>query len=454
MSNLNISAAMTAAVEPVLAASSVTEFTVDITVNSTDDATYSYTPLWIDSITISQDFADTFADRLTLEYTAAPDDYIQMFNNSKGLMVALRIVYVNSQTQQRVFTPPPIARMYKAMLMDPQDLLKKYTTGSLMPSASMPLVEQHLSTRIPVKLALIEAAAYTLRQQQFHCIYQQATIASVIAHIIQSFSITQLYLVPPDNTMTWTHIIIPPAQNISEIFDYIHTTYGIYMKGIEWYYTNGILYLYPGYENNPSIKYTADIYNVPEGNYAGLLSYHQLNTASNNIGIVSTTKVNTTDISRPAAENTASNYSFVRASSIIDNFTTTTATGTFIKNNNALTVGTPVNRTMSDHASNPRYTEATDNIFLESSKLAKMNAVLIECGWNNAIPFALYPGHNVKYHYDQDGTFTYQQGMLERVVYHFDRKRKNAVGNVYAGTAQINLRANSDVTSAVQTLSI
>jgi hypothetical protein len=390
----------------------------------------------------------------TLEYTAAPDDYIQLFNNSKSLQVALRIVYVDSQTQQRVFTPPPIARTYKAMLDDPQDLLKKYTTGSLMPSASMPVTEQHLSARIPVKLHLIETNAYTLRQQQFNGIYQKATVASVIAHIVQSYSITQLYLVPPDNTLAFQHIVIPPSQNISEIFDYMHTTYGIYMKGIDWYFTNNILYLYPAYENNPSIKYTADVYNVSDGNYAGLLSYHQLTPASNNIAIVSTTKVNTTDISRPAAENAGTNFSFMRASSVIDTFTTTTVNGTFVNNNNALTVGSVIDRTISNNANNPKYQKTTDNIFLESSKLAKMSAVLIQCGWLNAIPFQLFPGHNVKYHYDAAGTFTNQQGMLERVVYYFNRKRQNAVGNIYGGHAEMNLRANSDVTNATATTAI
>jgi hypothetical protein len=62
MTNLNISAAMTAAVEPVLAATSLTEFTVDLMFTNTDDATYQYSPMWVDKITLTQDFANDFAD--------------------------------------------------------------------------------------------------------------------------------------------------------------------------------------------------------------------------------------------------------------------------------------------------------------------------------------------------------------------------------------------------------
>jgi hypothetical protein len=449
--NLNVSAALSNAISAVLAPISITEFTLDVQITTLDDAAYSFTPDWIDKLTITQSFAENFGDIVILEFKAAPTDYMKLFANSKGLQVALRIVYYDAQSAQRVFTPPPIARIYKAMLMDPQDLSKKYTTGSLMPTASMPKTEQHISTRIPTKLRLIESAVYTIRQQQVHGIYKTTKIADVISHIAQSFSIKQLYIIPPDNTMKWDHIVIPPAQGIDQIFDFLQYHHGVYMKGIDWYFTNSILYVYPAYENNPTIKYKADIYNAPSGSYSGLHSYHNSDLANNRLGIVSTTKVKTSDISRPAAENAGSNFSFVRASSIVDKFATTTSKGTFINNNNALTVGTTINRTASTNANNPRYTKTTDNIFEESSKLAKWSAVLIECGWGHAVPYLLYPGHSIRYHYDKNSVFTTQQGILERVVYTFSRSHQLTSGYTYSGNATLNIRADSDVTNAVQT---
>ena len=454
MSNLNVSAALSNAIDGVLNAHSITEFTMDIQFTSTDDPSYTYTPQWIDGLTIEQSFAGRFADRVTLELTLAPTDYMKLFNNSKGLQVSLRIVYYNSQTSQRVFTPPPISRTYKAMLTNPQDLSKKHTTGSLMPTQSMPLVEQHISTRIPAKLSLIESDVYTIRQQKFHGIYQKQKVADVISHVTQSFNIKQIYLVPPDNTMAWDHIIIPPSQGMNEIFDYLHHTYGIYMKGIDWYYTNNMLYVYPAYENNPKIRYNADIYNAPEGSYAGLHSYHNIDASGTRLGIVSTTKVKTTDISRPSAENTGTGFSFTRASSIMDRTVTTNKKGTFINNNNSLVVGTKTDRAMSNSANNPTHTKTTDNIFAESSKLAKWSAVLIECGWTSAVPFLLYPGHNIKYHFDKNGSFTTQQGILERVVYVFQKSHQISNGYTYSGTAMINMRADSDVTNTPQTTSL
>jgi hypothetical protein len=445
MSNQNISTAMSDAVEAVLQNSSITDFTIDVVITNMNNQSFNFTPLWLDKIAINQAYADAFADEIFLEFTCAPTEYIALYNATQGLMVSLRFVYMDPESGQRVYTPTPVARTYKAMLMDPKDILKQYTTGALMPTTNMPETEQHLSARIPTKLWCIESDVYSIRQQQFHGTFSQAKIGDVITYIASQYSIKQIYLVTPDDTMAWDHIIIPPSQNFDEIFDYLHFTYGVYMKGIDWYYTNGILYVYPAYENNPSIKYTADIYNAPSGNYAGVMSYHQSNTASNNIGIVSTTPVQTTDVSRPSAEESGTSFSFMRAATLIDGAFTTNANGTFVNNNNSLTVGTQTDRAASAGANNPRYTKTTDNIYYETSKLAKNATSLIHCGWKKAVPFLLYPGHNVKYHYDQNGVFTYQQGILEGVWYEFTKSQKLGPNYSYNGDAKLAIRADSDV---------
>jgi len=179
--NLNVSAALAGAIDAVLAPKTITEFTVDCSITSLNDASYNFTPDWIDHLTITQSFAENFGDIVMLQFACKPADYMTLFNNSQGLQVALRFVYYDSQLAQRVFTPPPVARVYKAVLLDPQDLSKKYTTGSLMPTATMPQTEQHVSTRIPATLHLIESTVYTLRQQQIHGIYKTAKAADVMS---------------------------------------------------------------------------------------------------------------------------------------------------------------------------------------------------------------------------------------------------------------------------------
>lgn len=438
---------MSAAVEAVLNQTTLTDFTVDVVITNTNNQSFSYSPLWLKKISIKQNFAGDFADKVFIEFSAAPADYISIFNNTQGLVVSLRFVYLNPQTLQRVFTPAPIFKTYNALLLDPQDILKKYTTGTLMPTVDMPQVEQHVSAQIPVKLALMESDVYRIRQQKYAGTKKKATVADVISYITAQYQIKTLYVVPPDNKMAFDHIIVPPYQSFDEIFDFLQFHYGVYMKGMDWYYTGSILYVYPAYENNPIIKYNADIYNAPNGNYSGVLSYHASNPASNNIGIVSTTPVDTTDVSRPSAEDHGNSFSFMRASSVIDKAVTNNAQGTFINNNRSLTVGTTIDRMTTPNANNPQYTKTTDNIFYENSKLAKWSTTLIKCGWKKAVPFSLFPGHNIKYHFDKNGIFTFQQGILEGVSYEFERSQKLGTGYTYTGNATLAIRAESDVTS-------
>lgn len=444
-SSLAMSATMETAVMNVLNQVSVTEFTIDIQLTNTTNKNFSYTPMWIDRLQIVQNFANNFADDLRIEFTVSPTEYQQLYAGSQGLAASVRFAYVNSQTATRVFTPAPVVRSYRAMIIDPQDLSKKYTTGALQPTQEMPLTEQHVGLRIPIKLHLIEIDVYTLRQQKFHGLFSKAKVADVIAFVIKSFGISQISMVPPDNTMTWEHIVVPPAQNIDEIFDYLHYTYGVYMKGIDWYYTNKILYLYPAYENNPIIKYTANIFNAPSGSYGGMLSYHT--NSGTTLNVVSTTEVTTTDLSRPTAENAGTAVSFLRASSVIDRSAVTTPNGSFLSNDRSLTVNSTQDRTITPGANNPQYTKSTDNVFFQSSKLAKFNTILLKCGWRNAVPYLLYPGHNVKYHFDKQGVFTNQQGVLECAIYIITRQRHSAVGVVYSANALLQIRATSDVTT-------
>lgn len=435
---------MELAVNNILARESATSFTVDIKITNMNNPGFIYSPLWVDTININQNFSDNFADEIYIDFQVSPYDYMQIFNNAKGLIVNLRFVHIDPTTMKRIFNPKPTSKTYKALLMNPVDLLKKFTPGHLMPTDRSPLTEQKNSLLVPVKLWLIEDSAYTLRQQKFSGNLTKVTLSDAIHYVAHKFNIKQVYITPPDNTLKWEHIIFPPYKGLNEIFDYLQETYGVYMKGIDWYYTNNTLYIYPAYENNPSIPYIANIYHIGKNMYSGLGSYHYL-PANNLINIISTTVVHTQDISQAAAEEDGNAYSFLRSSTVIDNYTTTTKDGTFVNNNNSLTVGTKVDRMASQNALHLKYSKPTDNIHHQNSKLAKWDAVLIKCGWVHVVPFLLVPGHNIKYYFDKNGIFSLQQGILESVSYHLKPIQKLDTGYTYGGSADLQIRADSDI---------
>jgi len=445
MSSTSVSTVMNEAINSILASAhtTATEFNISITLTSADNPKFIVVPLFIEEMTITEDYSNAYAEVVTVKFTVSPLEYELIFKNMKDLLAAVTIVYIDAQHSKLVFDPPPINRKYKAILKNPQNLSTKFTTGSLRPTIDQPKTEQHVSARIPVELQMIEYEAYVIRQQQFHAMFSNTNVQALINHIAKVYNIPRLYLVKPDNTHTWSNIVIPPGKSISDIFDFIQVTYGVYMKGIEFFYTDKTLYVYPPYEMRPVIPYTANIFNAPEGAYSGSRAYHA--TDSKNISIVSTTSVDTKDLAVSSAENTGSSKSFIRASQLIDNFSGLTQAGVRVSHNNSLTVSGRNSRTMTRNANNDRYGKTTDNIFHEASELAKWNATLVKLGWLQAVPYVLRPGHAVKYAYDDNGIFVSKSGILEVVVYKIAHQRRLDVGNTYSCRADMRLRVESDL---------
>ena len=450
MSNaLNVSSAMTSAINRVYSNLSLTEFTIDVTLTSATDNKYTFNPLFLDAIQIVQESSNSlddtlpaYANELTMSFNVSPTEYMSIFDHAKDLIVLMTIVYVDTQVGAKVYNPKPITRKYKAIVKDLQNLYTKYTTGSLQPTKAMGIREQHVATRIPITLQLIEYKAYTLRQQQFHGMFENSTVGAVISYVVKTFGIGTLYMVPPDNTHVWSNIVIPAAMNFDEVFDYLQEKYGVYMKGLEFYYSDDTLYIYPPYENKPVFPYLANIYNAASGSNSGSNGYHSITGTT--LDIVSTTKAQTRDIAVTSAENQGSSTGFLRASQVIDGFIGTTPKKSAIIKNNSLVISNKKQTTMSNNANNIKFKKATDNIFKESSELSRWNATMIRCGWLMAVPFLLQPGHAIKYAFDNNNIFTSKTGILESIVYNIAQKSRMNLGPLYSCRADMRLRVTSD----------
>ena len=265
-------------------------------------------------------------------------------------------------------------------------------------------------------------------------------MSQAFAYLIQVFAAKQCYIVPPDNLNKYDHIVIPPGKELSDIFDYLQDTYGCYNKGCEWYYTDNTLFIYPGFENQPKIPYIANIFNSFAGMYGGHKSYHSIQ--GNTTSIVSNVKAKTKDLTHMAAENEGTSRTFLRATMLIDNYSTTSKHGTVIAKNPALMVGNPSISPVIPGASYPKYQKPTDNIFKVNTNIAKNQAVLITLGWQQAILYAFKPGHKIKYFFDNNNVFTVANGILESVKYKVEKTVKLGPGQVYKCTCDLQFRVD------------
>lgn len=442
------SQAMQQAINKIFAAQTITEFTITIRLTSGTNPSFSYSPLFVDDMSIDQDFANRYADKIIVSFKATDQDYMSIFQNSSKLNAVITFTYVDTTSGggKKVYSPPPIIKTYSAIMFDPEN---KFATQPRVTDKTYPMVQQTGSPNTPVKIQLVDTVIYNTNHQQFNGVFgtngqpntPPNTISSVLMYITKAYGCNKLYMVPPDNKNNYQHLLFPPGREFRNIFDYVQDTYGVWMKGMEFYYTADTLFLYPPYENNPVIPYTANIYNTFSGSYAGQKSYHLLQ--GNTISIVSTLKAETQDLTHMAAENKGTGRTFLRSSNVIDGYTTTTQGKTLINSNTALMVSGTSMQPVVPGTNNPKYGKATDNIFKVSSDLAQYQAILISLGWAQAIPYAMYPGHKVNYFYDAANVFNKATGIVESISYTMRKTKKvPSIGQVYACSAQMKFRVD------------
>lgn len=436
-----------AAIEAITSSQSATEFTCSLHIFNGDDPNMDITPIYINKMKIQQIFVEDVADTITVNFDLLPVEYDKVVKSQKNLYVVLVFQYINPQTQQVLFYPAPYTLKYRAIVNRSKDLFKMHSTDELMSDVKYPKTERHTSMRIPISLQLIEEGIYLARQQQFNAIYQNETINNTLRYIAAAFGMTTVSIVPPDNTHIWEHLIIPPAKNIDNIFSFLQKRYGVYLKGCSSYYTNGTLYIYPDYENNPITNKIVHIYSVTKNGLAGVMSRHRIQDA-NTLEIVIDNVLDHIDPSVEASESVGTSVTFMRSNRIIDNNITMDDAGPVINKANSITVAPKNNNTLSGTGNNSRYKGSTSNIFEEYSKLSKWDTEVVKVLWNRAIPNVFIPGHGVKYHFDNKGEMVTRNGILESVEYDITMQRHTGEGTTYAGSAVLTFRIETEKTAA------
>lgn len=440
-----LSAAMNSAVQKVLARPICTEFVIDLKVICSTDTSFSFKPLFLDKMTIIQDPPTNYADKITVYFECSPTEYMAMYNRHQELRAILVTKYVDAQTEQYVFDPEPTVKRYVAIIKDAQDLYKKYATGQLQATERSPRSEQHQAARVPVALDLVEESVYNLRHLRFTSIYQETTMKDLLLHIARSvkeLGVREVHLIPPDNVLAYNHVTIP-SLDFSSIILFLQQRYGVYLKGVDFYVSEGVLYIYPPYENRPKHPQVINVYNVASNRFAGLKSYHQY-TDARTLNIVAAGGTSTRNIAEEAAENVGTGVTFTRSSQLVDNYVTMTKNGPVISQNNTVAIANKTNRSMRVNANNSIHSQTTDNIFLAASKLAQWDAVLVAFAWPQAVPMSMLPGAHIQYHYDENNIFVTRHGILESVSYEILPKTRTGLGTVYNCSATVQFRIEPD----------
>lgn len=405
-------------------------------ISDADGSTFSFYPIMVDSITFDFDYADAYSDDITLQMTISPRDYALMQDQGQNLLCNLVITYVDRYGNQ-VLDPPPKCIQYRAIINNAEDIRK-----------TVPDVQMYTEPSRPISVQLMDPLVYDIRNTKINTIYQTSTVKTAIYAIAQELGITKVHLVEPDNTHVYDHIAIGSYQGISSIYGFLQSTCGIYRKGINAYITNGVLYIYPIYETDPTYDKSALLYQVDTGRYAGVPSLHRVK--DDTVSIVINTQPQSEDLSILAAENVGTGVIFNRASRMGDGYTTIDSNqGTLFTEDRALGISLVNPRTAAGDRNSVKYIHGTDNPFPAMSELISYQASIMGVAWPNADPFLLDPCTKITYYYDRNEVMVSKTGILSRARYAFVRQQKVGTKFVFSCTGALEIRLSPNETQVI-----
>jgi len=264
---------------------------------------------------------------------------------------------------------------------------------------------------------LFDEKAYNLRQPELNFILKQATVSDAIATGLGAFKFENVNITPYDNTTNLEQLTIPPTQSIETLFPYIQERYGIYDKGLAYYYTNGVFHMWKPFDPEPDYPNTVHIYKIPEGMWDGASGYHS--TQNGDIRIICTSASELKDLSEEGTENDGNAVSMIQADTVIDLSREVKKDGSVTLNKqNTINVKTSNDTTATKDLTVTKYSNGpTNNIYLESSRIAANQLTTLSCEWIHSEPFLIQPGHKLVYHFDDKMAYTTMPGQIHHVTH-------------------------------------
>lgn len=387
---------------------------------------FKYTARYVKGVNLVQEFVKQYMDQMQVEIEVTPREYEDLTKNLKDMELSLTLTPINPKTLREIYTQDPIIFKMKVVTEEQQDLEKKYHPNLFGDSSQEDETKSHMtqgqhSLTLPYTFYCVEPEAYELRHKQANAMATDADMNSTMSWLLQQFNASEIRMVPPNNEQKYQNLVLPPMQDISTILPYMQQRYGVYSKGLGYYFTNKIFYIFPIFDHDSSTSptdYTLHIINAPEKYFLGLDRYH--NKVDNEVFVASVSGVELSPLNLSGTENEGNTHISLNADQMRDMAAPVAQDGNVERQKNDITSVSLANSggdARSD-MQNIKYTGEHTNVYNSTSELAAMNGSLLATGWIRAMPRLIEPGMNVIYHYDsKGGVYQTQKGRILQVAY-------------------------------------
>ena len=381
---------------------------------------FTFEPQQINKLVIEQNFTESYGDNISLILTLTPIQLITILDNYRGLDCTILLKPREVESEYIDNATLIMDKTYKVVIKD-KELRKRLSKKAIIPDSKMDETNEHKEQMFDnVEFQLITETDYLLRKKQFNFISRDSTLKDVILFMAQCCDIKQVCITEPDNKTVYKNLIIPPQHTFASALEFLQDYYGVYSKGLSYYYTNDILYVYPTYETKPTTPESAHLYYAGQNSLQGSKIYHAWSDDVCHIVISSTPVLK--DLVDGGIENYGNALTFQHADRIID-LESTIGEGEGSQNarmglgkldlkepNTSVFSFESSDTGISDDAYSNKFKFDDSNQYKFKSEMYGFRRTLIYTKWQNAVPFLFTPGYLIHWHYDGEDTSKRSKG--------------------------------------------
>lgn len=371
---------------------------------------YDFEPYNINKLVIEQKFSQSYSDYISIVLTLTPLQLLNILDNYRDLKCTLIMKPMYPKLEYVDHTDIVYEETFNVFMKD-KELRKRVSKEALIPSSQLDQNYEHSAQMFDnVEFQLIKPTEYLLRKKKFNFMLRDATMKDVILYLAKCCDINKVCITEPDNTRTYTNLIIPPQKTFASCMEFLQDYYGIYNKGLSYYYTRDVLYVYPTYETSPNSKDSAHFYYAGPDACSGVELYHAY-SEDNMLHVVISSMPVLKDLVDGGIENFGNATLFQFSDRIMDIYSSIGEgqgsakarmgmgkldikepnTSIFALNDDDYGVSKDAYNVVFKH---------TSNLCKEKSETYSYLRSLVGFQWQNAWPDSFKPGYLIHYHYD------------------------------------------------------
>ncbi len=371
---------------------------------------YDFEPYSVNKFVIEQKFSESYLDYISMILTLTPLQLINILDNYRDLNCTIIMKERYPKLDYTDHESVVFSETYKVVLKD-KEIKKRISKKALVPENMMDYNGEHSGQMFDnVEFQLIKDDEYLLRKKKFNFMMRDVTVKDVILYLAKQCEIKTICLTEPDNKTVYTNMIIPPQQTFITCMELLQSYYGIYNKGLSYYYTGEVLYVYPTYETKPTTPDSAHFYYAGPDAVSGVELYHAYSEDDMIHVVISSTPV-IKDLADGGLENFGNAILMQHSDRIIDLYSTIEEgkgniysrygmgrldlkepnTSVFSLKDSDYGVSKDAYNIVYKHTNNP---------YKEKSDVYSYLRAYVGFQWQNAWPDSFKPGYLVHYHYD------------------------------------------------------